>query len=234
MLDRDKTKWQEKHDRYMPYWFESDRPREKTERYLRWLFLRLLSEQHRRELRVARDTLVGADDSMSEHRRRKAEIKEGRPPIGYDVEMAVGDAILDYAEKADAGRLVNLPADRKTLLIWSAFLVNSDDKDLPAVVNAFLRYAEAQKHAPLYADMALALLVVRGYEYDAAKGRYTLTDVGQRFLEYAIEHPIPELLRVAEVLNGRWDKEALMKLIQKHHGDVDTWDAFRRKLAGTR
>lgn len=235
LVDKDKTKWEEGHALFAGLWLsECDYRQNAQERYLRWLFLRLLSKEHQHELGVGRGVLVGANYSMLEHRKLRADIEQGVEVVGGDESLAVGDVIVGYSTKADTGIVAKLPVDRQTLLIWSAFLVNTDEKDIPSVINAFLAYAQAHQKVALGTDMALALLVVRGYEYDAEKGRYKLTATGQRLLEHAIEHPIPELLRLAEVLKDRWDEGALMELIHRHHADVKTWEEFCRKVAGAR
>ena len=167
---------------------------------------------------------------MAKHRRRKADIKKGLRVTGFGYQIPVGDAIADYASKSDNARLVGLPHNRRLLLTWSGYLVNSRGRDFPAVVNAFLKYAGAQKHPALLVDMALALLVVRGYEYDALKGRYNLNKVGRQLLEYAIAHPIPRTVELAQVLKERWDEQAVLKMIQKYHPDAATWEQFERKV----
>ena len=144
--------------------------------------------------------------------------------------VILGDAITDHATKSDSHRLVELTCNPEMLQMWGAYLVNSGDKDFPVVVNAFFRYAEIQEHKPLFVDMALATFVVCGYEYDAAKGRYKLNEGGKRLLDYALAHPLPKILPIARVLKERWDKDALMKMIQTNHQDVKTWDDFERKV----
>lgn len=232
LMKKSKTEWAQKRRAFVSGWLSKYSWWEKASaQYRRWFFLRRLSGEHQRELRVTPGALVIHDLSMSSYRRMKAHIKEHGPrkdPSGiFDRMIAIGDAIVDYTAKSDSRRLDKLPYSWSALYDWSALLVNSHAKELPPVLNAFFRYAQVKGDPALLVDMALAALVVRGYEYDAEKGRYTLNDVGKRLLEYAIAHPIPKSVSVARVLKERWDEDAIMKLIQKHHPKLKTWEKFR-------
>jgi len=233
LMAKNEDQWRRTQHRFVPAWFNRwwDHA---SERYSRWLFLRLLSAKHQRRMQVDKGVLLACGFSMSDYRNMKALVRKGRRPIGFESEIAMGDAVTAYVTKSDASLLEKLPNNLDALLGWAALLVNTSDKDVASVLRAFLRYAEARKHEAVLVDMALALLAVRGYDYDGEEGKYELNVLGRQLLEYAIQHPIPKLLHVTEILKKRWDEKVLLEMIQKHHPETTTWEKFRAKIGGSR
>lgn len=227
LMRKDTGVWKNQHEVWLSEWTEGIRPKsleEARQQYARWLIIRLVSDETWRKFRKFRVSAF----CLTRYRELAASREQGRTLRGYEEKLAVGDAIVRYAKEGKADLLEKLPADTGTFCCWSTLLVNDQGKDLDMVLKAFLRFAEAKEHAPEWVDLALSALVVRGYDYDAEKGRYKLNGVGKLLLEYAIAHPIPRSVSVARVLKERWDKVAVMQLIQKHHPEATTWEKFEQ------
>jgi hypothetical protein len=228
LLDGDRAAWEANHEELVKPWFARyGNWSDPQGRYERWLFLSSLSAANRYklcfgELPSAPQALLARLDPDSKTPREEVQ--------GWSME-AVANFIDEHAKRGEHKPTTTLPADEATHRVWASILVDCRDGDMPRALDAFLHYAGVHGHAALYTDMMLALFVVRGYEYDAATRRYTVSPLGHRLLDYAIEHPIPELLRVTKALRERWDADALMKTVSKHHPDVDDWDAFDRKIS---
>lgn len=74
-------------------------------------------------------------------------------------------------------------------LLWSAFLLSSTDDDALLHTKKFFNYAkEHSKQTDLFVDWANALLITRGYSYDASTGQYEVNQIGLVCMKYIEPH----------------------------------------------
>jgi hypothetical protein len=144
--------------------------------------------------------------------------------------LAVGDFVLHFADKGNHTGLAALGVDDGTLRMWAAFLVNTVDENLSAVVNAFSSYATAHGDESVFTEMALSTFIVRGYAYNERAGLYDLNGIGKQLLDYAIAHPVPRTLVVARVLEQHLRDRAMWDMIRHHYPDLKGWDDFEKKV----
>ena len=158
-----------------------------------------------------------------------------------------GDAIVETDAKTHTALIKVLPQDKTQQDALVSFFCSASDKDSPPkihpvtakdlllVTQTIAEYFRAtSKPTPLYTDMATALFVSRGYDFDRETGKYTLNKAGERLLDYVIEHPRSNVIGHLAILHDHGCAEFLDKLIQKHHPKLKTWEQFRRAYTAPR
>jgi hypothetical protein len=154
-----------------------------------------------------------------------------------------GDAVVETDPGKRADLITALPHDQVQQNVWVLFFCSASDTDSPRrdtardrflVTRALVAYFHAApKPTPLYTDMAMALFVSRGYDFDRKTGMYTLNKVGELLLDYVVEHVRQNVMEHLTILNDRGCDALLDRMVAKHHPKFKTWDKFQEAFAST-
>lgn len=205
---------------------------ESLRRYQQSLFLRKLSKASQKEMMPNIDVaprLLGSvlsSSSMQIYKEVSGYSEASKKASGSQMLLSVGDAIEKYENDHDPVLLHGLPRNISLLHLWGGFLINSSDKDMPKIIHGFFEYAKAHHNESLFADMAHAAFIVRGYSFDSKTGKYEVNDTGRLLLDYIVAHPMSSMLATFEVLREHWDKDAMLDMVRTHYPNIQTWDEF--------
>ncbi|MFW6114460.1 MAG: hypothetical protein ACOC7K_01835, partial [bacterium] len=150
---------------------------------------------------------------------------------GRNVLLRTGDAVFETDAKKRAGLIKGLPRTDEQEEAFASFFCYATAEDLPLVARTLVEYFRAgPKPKPYHTDLAMALFVARGYEFDPKTGTYRLNKSGKALLDYVVQHARPNVMADLGILREHGCADLLDRLLKKHHPKVNTWDAFRRKL----
>lgn len=174
----------------------------------------------------------------SEGRRKGRTTKKYRRALGNrqsyrgrNVLLRTGDAVFETDAKKRAARIKALPRTDEQEEAFASFFCWATGEDLPVVARAIVEYFRAAaKPRPYHTDLAMALFVARGYEFDRKAGTYRLNKAGTLLLDYVVEHARPNVMADLGILREHGCGDLLDRLLKKHHPKVKTWDGFRRTL----
>ena len=152
-------------------------------------------------------------------------------PNYYVITARTGDAIVEADIPKRAALIKALPRNKTQEEALVSFFCSANDKDLPLATRAIVAYFRAApRPTPAYTDLAVALLVSRGYDFDRKNGTYALHEAGKQLLDYIIEHPRANVIADLKVLHSNGCGPFLGELIGKHHPKLKTWEKFERKV----
>lgn len=177
--------------------------------HYRSLFIQLLPENVRADmLKIIppKRSFAGERVQISEY-----SVNRKSPLFGIDEITPLYLQVRAYIDAEDGDPAAIEAFTPQMQLLWSAFLLSSTDDDAFLHTKKFFDYAkEHPNQKDLFVDWASALLVTRGYAYDASTGRYEVNQIGlacMKFIEPHMEKYERSKLIVQHILTRLADKD---------------------------